>query len=218
MTGKGIRILSGAGLAIGLLAVSYPVTWRRWCLTWGATPGEASAALRGDDLVPDADLVTTRAIAIGAPPERIWPWLVQMGSGRAGTYTYDWLENLFGLDMHSAEVILPQFLNLTEGDEFAFGPVTMRVAALEPDHLLATWVPEWNWVRIFHLVPDGRVTRLVMRNRVAYRRIGQLAALRRKVVTEPGGLVMESKMLRGIKARAESDARQAWASDWVGTR
>ncbi|HEX5189128.1 MAG TPA: hypothetical protein VFW16_06295 [Streptosporangiaceae bacterium] len=211
MTGKSIRILSGGGLAIGLLAASYPLLWRRWCLTWGASGDEASAALRGDEIVPRADLMTTRAIVINAPPERVWPWLVQMGSGRAGTYTYDWLENLFGLDMHSAEVILPQFLDLTEGHEFAFGPVTMRVAALEPDHLLVTWVPEWNWVRIFLLVPDGRATRLVLRNRVAY-----LEGERwKRAITEPAGLVMESKMLRGIKARAESDRRQAWQSDWA---
>ena len=214
MTGKNIRILSGAGLAIGLLAASYPLLWRRWCLTWGASGDEASAALRGDEIVPRADLMTTRAIVINAPPERVWPWLVQMGSGRAGTYTYDWLENLFGLDMHSAEVILPQFLDLTEGHEFAFGPVTMRVAALEPDRLLATWVPEWNWVRIFLLVPDGRATRLVLRNRVAYPEGERW----KQALTEPAGLVMESKMLRGIKARAESDGRQAWQSDWADAR
>ena len=207
MTGKRLRILSRAGLTVGLLAASYPLLWRRWCLTWGATPDEATAALRGDDVVPHADLVTTRAIAIDAPPERIWPWLVQMGSGRAGSYTYDWLENLFGLDMHSAEVILPQFLDLTEGDEFAFGPVRMRVAALEPDHLLATWVPEWNWVRVFRLVPDGQGTRLVMRNRIAYPRAGRPGKLRRKMFAELAGLLMESKMLRGIKARAEGDER-----------
>jgi hypothetical protein len=207
MTGKRLRILSRAGLTVGLLAASYPLLWRRWCLTWGATPDEATAALRGDEVVPHADLVTTRAIAIDATPERIWPWLVQMGSGRAGSYTYDWLENLFGLDMHSAEVILPQFLDLTEGDEFAFGPVRMRVAALEPDHLLATWVPEWNWVRVFRLVPDGQGTRLVMRNRIAYPRAGRPGKLRRKMFAEPAGLLMESKMLRGIRARAEGDER-----------
>jgi hypothetical protein len=115
MAGRRARILSGAGLAVGLLAASYPLFWRDWCRTWGATPDEVASALRGDDLLPDAGLVTTRAIAIEAPPDLIWPWLVQMGSGRAGTYTYDWLENLFGLDMHSAEVILPQFLDLTSG-------------------------------------------------------------------------------------------------------
>jgi hypothetical protein len=160
--------------------------------------------------------VTTRAIAIDAPPERIWPWLVQMGSGRAGTYTYDWLENLFGLDMHSAEVILPQFLDLEEGDEYPIGPATLRVAALEPDRLLVTFVPEWNWVRILQLVPGEGVTRLLLRNRIAYPGMSNVTQMRHRVVSEPGGLLMESKMLRGIKARAESDARQAWPGEWAG--
>ena len=67
MTGKGARILSGAGLAAGLLAASYPL-WRDWCLNWGATPDEVASPLSGDELLPDADLVTTRAIAIEAAP------------------------------------------------------------------------------------------------------------------------------------------------------
>ncbi len=211
MTGRGNRILSGAGLAVGLLAASYPLLWREWCLTWGATPEEVASTLRGDEVLPDAEFVTTRAIAIEADPVQIWPWLVQMGGGRAGTYTYDWLENLFGLDMHSAEVILPQFLDLNEGDEFPLGSVTMRVVALEPDRLLATWVPDWNWVRIFRLLPDGGRTRLVMRNRVAYRGASRAFQLKHRALSEPGGLLMERKMLLGIKARAEGgDTGEAW--------
>ena len=77
-----------------------------------------------------------------------------MGSGRAGTYTYDWLENLFGLDMHSAEVILPQFQHVKEGDEFPIGPATLRVEALEPDNLLVTRVP--GMALGPHLPPDPR--------------------------------------------------------------
>ena len=209
MTGKSARILSGAGLAAGLLAASYPI-WRDWCINWGATPDEVASPLRGDELLPDADLVTTRAIAIKAAPHRVWPWLVQMGSGRAGTYTYDWLENLFGLDMHSAEVILPQFQHVKEGDEFPIGPAMLRVEALEQDNLLVTRVPAWHWVRIFRLIPDRGMTRLVLRNRIAYPGMSRAVQLRHRVLSEPGGLVMESKMLRGIKARAEGDPGQAW--------
>jgi hypothetical protein len=64
--------------------------------------------LPGDELLADAGLVTTRAITVNAPPEAIWPWLAQMGSGRGGAYTYDWIENLFDLNMHSANEILPE--------------------------------------------------------------------------------------------------------------
>ncbi|MGN6679293.1 MAG: hypothetical protein ACTHKL_16135 [Streptosporangiaceae bacterium] len=212
MTGKSIRILSGAGLTAGLLVASYPL-WRDWCLNWGASPGEVALALRGDKLLPDADLVTTRAIALDAEPGLVWPWLVQMGSGRAGTYTYDWLENFFGLDMHSADVILPQFLDLKEGDEFPIGAATLRIEALEPDKLLVTSVPAWNWVRIFCLIPAGGMTRLVLRNRITYPGMSRVAQVRHRALSEPGGLVMERKMLRGNTARAERDPAQAWP-DW----
>ena len=213
MTGRRIRMVSGTGLAAGLLLVaSYPL-WRDWCLNWGATPDEAVSPLRGDELLPAADLVTTRAISVDATPDRIWPWLLQMGSGRAGTYTYDWLENLFGLDMHSAEVILPQFQDLKEGDEFPIGHATLRIEALEPDKLLVTRVPEWHWVRVFCLNPDGAMTRLVLRNRIAYPGMSRVMQMRHRVLSEPGALVMESKMLRGIKTRAEGDPAQAWP-DW----
>jgi hypothetical protein len=205
-------MVSGIGLATGLLVASYPL-WREWCLNWGATPGEVSSPLRGDELLPAADLVTTKAISIDATPDRIWPWLVQMGSGRAGTYTYDWLENLFGLDMHSAEVILPQFQAIKEGDEFPICSATLRIEMVEPDKLLATKVPDWHWVRMFCLIPDGEMTRLVLRNRLAYPGMSRAAQVRHRLISEPGGLVMESKMLRGIKARAERDPGEAWP-DW----
>ena len=72
-------------------------------------------------MFPCADLATTRAITIKAPPDAIWPWLVQMGSGRGGAYTYDWIENLLGLNMHSADQILPQYQDLKIGDELPHG-------------------------------------------------------------------------------------------------
>ena len=198
-----VRIVAGAGLAAGLLAVSYQVRWRYRCQNWGATPGEAALGLPGDELMPDAGIVTTRVIAIGAPPEAVWPWIVQMGSGRAGTYTYDWIENLLGLDMHSADVILPQFQVLNAGDEFPIGTGTLRVEELDPGRRLVTMVPEWNWVRILVLVPDGGGTRLVLRNRIGCPGRTRLLKYAQRLVIEPGGLLMERKMLLGVKERAE---------------
>jgi hypothetical protein len=115
MSTRWIKIVGGAGLAAGAAAVSYPILFRGKCLNWGARPDEISRQLPGDDLLTDADIVATRAITIDAPPGDIWPWLVQMGSGRGGAYTYDWIENLFGLGMHSADQILPQFQDLKHG-------------------------------------------------------------------------------------------------------
>jgi len=214
MTSRRVRILPGAGLALGLLAASYPLLWRDWWLTWGATPDEVASNLLGDELLSEAHLVTTKAIAIHAPPDRVWPWLVQMGSGRAGTYTYDWIDNLFGLDMHSAEVILPQFQDLRVGDAYPFGSGTLHVEASEPGRLLVTRVPEWNWVRIFCLIPEGDgLTRLVLRNRTFYPGTSLAFRLCRQLISEAAGLPMERKMLRGIKQRAE--AEDVWP-DWWG--
>ena len=111
----------GIGAALSGLG-TYPLFLRRRCLTWGARPDEVSRKLPGDELLPRAGIVATRAITIDAPPAAIWPWLVQMGSGRGGVYTYDWIENLFGLDMHSTRRILPQCQGVKAGDEFPLGP------------------------------------------------------------------------------------------------
>jgi hypothetical protein len=198
-----LRIVAGAGLAAGLLAVSYQIFWRYRCQNWGASPDEVVLGLPGDELIPEPDVITTRVIAIGAPPEAVWPWIVQMGSGRAGTYSYDWIENLFGLDMHSAEVILPQFQDLSVGDELPIGTGTLRIEQMEPSRLLVTRVPDWNWVRILFLVPQESGTRLVLRNRIAYPGVNTLLKYGLRLVGEPGGLLMERKMLLGIKKRAE---------------
>ena len=205
MSGTWLRIAGGAGLAVAAAALSYPTLFRRPCLTWGATPEEAARELPGDDLLADPDIISTRAITIGAPPAAVWPWLVQMGSGRGGAYTYDWIENLFGLGMHSAGEILPQFQDLKLGDELPLGPgrPTMRVEIFEPERALSLRFEDRNWVWTFALVPaDGR-TRLLSRNRIATPHASALARLVGLLVMEPGSLVMERKMLLGIKERAQ---------------
>ncbi len=102
------RLLTGAvALIASVVAVEhlYRRLLRERTLNWGATAEEATWTLPGDELLVDPDIVATRAITIEAPPAAVWPWLVQMGPGRAGAYTYDWIENLFGLNMHSADRI-----------------------------------------------------------------------------------------------------------------
>ena len=99
----------GRTVGLALLAVLYPLL-RRPILSWGATGEEASSRLPGDELLEDADGVSTRAITIDAPAASVWPWLAQMGPApRGGAYTYDWIENLLGLDMHSVDRVLPEF-------------------------------------------------------------------------------------------------------------
>jgi hypothetical protein len=202
---KSTPVAVGTALAASGGIIAYPLFFRRWCLTWGARPGEVSTKLPGDELLADAGLVSTRAVTIDAPPAAVWPWLVQMGSGRGGAYTYDWIENLLGLHVHSARRVLPQFQDLKVGDELPLGPgrPVMRVEVCDPERTLATRFADGNWVWIFALVAEDGRTRLISRNRIATRGWRLPVRLFNLLFIEPGSLIMERKMLLGIKQRAE---------------
>jgi hypothetical protein len=200
----GLVTLGAVTLAAALEVGTYRA-WRSWCLSWGATESEAARDLPGDDLLTDAGIVSTRAVHVDAPPSAIWPWLVQMGPGRGGAYTYDWIENLAGLGMHSADRILPEYQHLEVGDAQRLGvrgPV-LRVARLEPERSLVFRSDDGNWVWAFSLVPDDTGTRLISRNRIATGDASRLGRALNTYAMEPGSLIMERKMLLGIKARAE---------------
>ncbi len=186
--------------AIAALVAVYP-RLRRPILTWGATGEEAASRLPGDELLENADGVSTRAITIDGPVTAVWPWLAQMGpSPRGGAYTYDWIENLLGLHMHSADRVLPQYQDPHVGDTIALGSNRMRLERVERGHVLAWRSEDGNWVWTFvHREHDG-ATRLVSRNRF---RLPTLAARIGMLPMEPGSLLMERRMLRGIKERAE---------------
>ena len=188
-----------AGLVCG--AVAYRLLLRRPVLTWGATRDEAAARLPGDELLEDASGIATRAITIDAPASAVWPWLAQMGpSPRGGAYTYDWIENLLGLDMHSADDVLPEFQHPQVGDELGYGANRMRFERVEPEHVLALRSGDGNWVWSFVLEEHDGTTRLISRNRFRLPRLRDRVGM---IPMEPGSLVMERKMLRGIKRRAE---------------
>lgn len=93
-----------------------------WMRTWGATKAELTATLPGDDIVPNANIRSTKGITIQAPPEAIYPWLLQIGVDRGGMYSYDWLENLFGLNVHTTDRIVPEYQNVQIGDFWRFTP------------------------------------------------------------------------------------------------
>jgi hypothetical protein len=196
------RMRSGRiALAAAALGAVYAIALRRPILHWGASPAEVSGALPGDELLARPDGVATRAIGIDAPASAVWPWLAQLGpSPRGGAYTYDWIQNLLGLDMHSADRVLDEFQHPRVGDTIGFGANRMRLERVEPEHVLAWRSEDGNWVWTFVLEEhDGR-TRLVSRNRF---RLPTLGARLGMLPIEPASLVMERKMLRGIKARAE---------------
>jgi hypothetical protein len=208
----------GAFQVVGTLVLS-PLL-RSWYNRWGTQPEELSRTLPGDDLNPAPILGYTRAITIGAPPKRIWPWLVQMGQGRGGLYSYDGLENLAGCKIQSASRILPEHQHLQVGDLIRLGPQgypCFAVAALEPERALVLLaadpqtgqpleykpeMPKGYSIAIwqFILEPEGiDRTRLLVRQRLSYS--PDLALVWRLV--EPVNFVMERKLMLGIKSRAE---------------
>ena len=158
--------LSRRGCPRGRLWREYYAILRRPVLTWGATESEATSRLPGDELLKDASGMSTHAIDIDAPASAVWPWLAQMGpSPRGGAYTYDWIENLLGLNMHSVDRVLPEFQHPDVGKKMSLGSRFMRVERVESERVLAWRSEDGNWVWTFVLSEhDGR-TRLISRNR-----------------------------------------------------
>jgi hypothetical protein len=194
-----LKTLSGAAAAAAGGAFLYSKLLRQPILTWGATAEEAAARLPGDELLEEADGVATRAITIDAPRSAVWPWIAQM-SPRGGAYTYDSIENLLGLNIHSADRVLPDYQHPQVGDGFGYGSDKMSFRIVEPEHVLASPSADGNWVWTFVLEEQDGRTRLLSRNRF---RLPKLKDKIGMIPMEPGSLIMERKMLVGIKQRAE---------------
>src|SRR5512132_3234316 len=159
---------------------------RRWHRRWGATDAEVAASMPGDDLVPGCQYRCTRAISIGAPPDAVWPWLAQVGFGRAGFYSNDLLDNA---GHPSADRIVGDWQNLRVGDwvpmfKTVNETTAFRIASFErPEHLL--WAkPDSTWA--WTLTAEGGGTRLVTRLRILYRRDRPAGALASLVLNEVG--------------------------------
>jgi hypothetical protein len=202
---KGQLIGVGVGVAGAALAARLA---RGRMLHFGATSTEAATPLVGDELLGDASLVATRAITIAAPPNEVWPWLVQIGQGRAGFYSYDALENVAGSEIKSASTIVPDWQALAVGDSVRLHPqVALEVVLVQPPHSLVLRSPadgpyEFTWAFVLRATQDG-ATRLVVRERYRY----QSPAV--ALMVEPlasASFVMTQKMLRGIRNRAERAA------------
>lgn len=183
------------------LAVLHP-----WLMNWGATAQERQMALPGDEMQPHPGMQFTRAITIHAPASAVWPWVVQLGQDRAGFYSYDWLENLLGSDIHNENAIHPEWQSLAPGDGFnnvsphylggVAGEFTVqRIAAIEPGRAVVMA----NGYLTYALQPiDDHTTRIFLRERDAYADTPLL-----RLTWDPAHFVMQRQMLRGIKARAE---------------
>jgi hypothetical protein len=196
-----------AGLAV--LAVLVILALMPSMDRWGATEEEIAASFPGDELVPAPRMTYTRAISIGATPEEIYPWIVQLGAERGGMYSYEWFEtNILRCELINADRIHEEWQNLSVGDQVKMcpgtsGPPPYEVAILEPDHAVVlghkesgTWVEVWQFI----LLPQGDgSTRLVLRSRNGAE--GWFWD-----VIRPGEFIMARGMMLGIKERAEEMA------------
>lgn len=198
--GSGVLLAGGAALA------AYVAWIRKWHLRWGATDEEIARAMPLDEEVPEPTYVTNRAITIEAAPERIWPWIAQMGElPRGGFYSYLTVERLLKLKVENADRILPEFQDPKVGDALDQAG-NMRVKAVVPGRMLVLGPPPMPDLQVtwaITLSPAGdNATRLVSRCRAKLPRNarGMLMFL----FLDPGQFLMERKMLLEVKRRAES--------------
>jgi hypothetical protein len=178
---------------------------RPWHRTWGATPQEVASEMPGDRLLPQAQYRCTRAITVGAAPEEVWPWLVQVGVGRAGWYADDLLDNF----AHpSARQIIPELQDIHPGQWLPWIPHPSERTAFVVDSFAA---PEWllwrcpnrTWSWRLVRLPGGK-SRVITRMQVLYewhRPLTPLTVLLMEVADFP----MMRRMLRGIRDRAETE-------------
>jgi hypothetical protein len=168
-----------------------------WNLTWGATEEEAIRSMVGDDIVKSPSFISTRAIEIYASPEDIWPWIIQMGYGRAGFYSYDFLDN----DGNpSADRILPEYQDLTVGDLVPLderGSVIVEKFEYAKHLLLVSKSDRFTWAWELSEVGQNQ-SRLVTRIR------HDMDSAVMSFMWDTFEFVMMRKCLLGIKSRAES--------------
>jgi hypothetical protein len=198
---KFIGILAGlAVLAVIVVALLTP-----WMDRWGATDEEIAATFPGDELLPEPASFVNRAITVNAPPEYIYPWIVQLDARKGGWYSYTWLEGLIGCSMVNADRIHPEWQNLQVGDNVNMcpdepAPPPYIVVQIHPNQAIVLGHQEnGEWVDVYQFVilpqADGS-SRLILRTRT-------MAVGGFWTIIHPGIFIMERGMLFGIKERAE---------------
>ena len=215
-TGEGrVGRLAAVGHAAGLLFLVYATAvalFHPVYLHWGTTPAERMMTLPGDELVSDARYRVDHGITIRAPADSVWPWLVQIGQDRGGFYSYSWLEQLAGADIHNADRIHPEWQQLKPGD---------LVRATQPDYLGGR-LGEPGW-RVLDVVPgraivlqnwgafvvqpvDATTTRFFVRTRGdgTPSLVAVLLGPINVFVFEPAHFIMQRGMMSGIRDRAEA--------------
>jgi hypothetical protein len=195
--------------AIGGLPLFATAPWyRHRHLRWGATVEEVRASMPGDEIVPKASFNGTRAITVDAPPEMVWPWIVQMGYRRAGFYTYALLDNA---GYESADRILEEYQPPRLGDWMPMAKkvdetTAFKVDAFELNEWLLWVKPDSTWAWKLTPLAGGR-TRLLCRLKVRYAWESPGSAILTLILLEFGDFPMMRRVLKGIKLRAEQMRR-----------
>jgi hypothetical protein len=216
INGRFTRLLALIAAVWGVGTAVYLLFLWPWMKNWGATAAETMADLPGDDMVAEANLRSTKGITIQASPTQIYPWLLQIGVDRGGMYSYDWLENLLGLKVHSTDRIVPEYQNAQVGDFWRFtpkdyvlnpGPGLYVKQLMENEAVLLCFgiegkaeepcIDSWQFV----LVPqtDGS-TRLLLRSNMAMKPELPIK------LTYFVQFIMERKMLLTLRSRAEQES------------
>jgi hypothetical protein len=214
--------------AIPLLIVVIFLGWtttyfriiRPWYMKWGAAPEEIGKPLPGDQLIPEPSHESLRVLTIEAPPENIWPWLIQIGQDRAAFYSYDWLENLMGVGYRNSDRIVPEWQDLQQGGFIRSVPKTWLFGLGKEEKTGRTgWVvPLIEPYRALYLRPwgafvldplNGQKTRFYARSRALQMSIFWKAFS--VIIFDTIHFVMEKRMMVEIKRLAEGrPAEPGW--------
>jgi hypothetical protein len=220
----GLAWLSVVMIYTALLIV-YGTAIHPWFMNRGATLEERGMALPGDDITPDPRWQTTRAVTIDASGDVVWAWIIQHGQDRAGFYSYDWLENLIGSNIHNHDSLHAEWQQREVGDSIPMAGVLgrvigdeskLRVRIVDSKRALVSQAADGGSGAIVVVPISEARTRLLLRDRVgsaseqtgvgswitdAYRWIGW----------DPMHYVMQHQMMLGIERRAEGHpTRSAW--------
>jgi hypothetical protein len=214
-------VAEGVGGALRMMTAMLTPFLRSGRSHWGVTEAVAERRYPGDDIVASPRWSWTHGVEVDAPAELVWPWVAQIGADRAGFYSYEWLENLAGCRLHNADTVHPEWVHRGR-DGLSLHPnmPPMRVDLAPGQWLLASTPrprageenrkPWMNVSWLFFLEPLGVARcRLVSRFRCATSQDVAMRVSMGPTFVEPIGYVMDKKMLRGIKSRAEQLARSA---------
>jgi hypothetical protein len=232
--------LKAAGKFIIMLFILFILFWvfyfafvRSWHITWGADPSELNRGFAGDSLINNPQICVTRGITVKAPPEKIYPWILQIGQGRGGFYSYDRLENLFGLNIHNVYEIKPELQTIKPGEGINFAPnFPIPVPVIEANKsfiIFSLYVDSLKPIKErtamswgFLLEDKGSgITRLITRWRFdMHSEFTQMFSyfIFNFLMIEPAHFVMERKMLLTLKNLSEHGSPYStsiWESETV---